>query len=180
MTTTSARTYGERHAVVRLPELAGADREEIRGGVPDPFEIEGLVMAWQSKQEHFGIRREGRLVAHAGLVTVPVAVAGRRTEAVGLGGVIVAPGLRGRGLARAVVTAAVDHARGMGPDLGLLFCWPERMPVYEALGWRELEEHVRVEQPDGPVTMPMRTMWTPLREGADWPPGPVRLLSLPF
>jgi predicted N-acetyltransferase YhbS len=180
VTTTSTETYGDRLPAVRLPGFTGADLEEICGGSDDPFEVVGLSMAWRSQEEHFGVRLDGRLVAHAGLVTVPVSFAGSRVEAVGLGGVIVAPGLRGRGLARTVVTAAMEHARGMGPEVGLLFCWPEHMPVYEALGWRELEEHVRVEQPDGLVTMPMRTMWTPLREGADWPPGPVCLLSLPM
>lgn len=166
--------------MVRLPEFTRADLDELSGNADDPFGIAELPLEWRSKDEHFGIRRDGRLVAHAGLVTVPVSVGGVRTDAVGLGGVIVAPDLRGRGLARAVVTAAVEHARGMGPRFGLLFCLPDRVPLYERLGWRVLEREVLVEQPGGPAVMPLRCMWTPLREGAHWPPGPVRLLSLPM
>ncbi|GAA2425160.1 GNAT family N-acetyltransferase [Streptomyces macrosporus] len=178
--TTDTATDGRPFPVVRLPEFTRADLDEISGGAEDPFEVSAFSLTWRPKEEHFGVRRNGRLVAHAGLVTVPLTVGGVHTEAVGLGGVIVAPELRGRGVARAVVTAAVEHARGLGPRFGLLFCLPDRVPVYERLGWRELAEDVVVEQPDGPVVVPTRRMWTPLRPGAHWPPGPVRLLSLPM
>ncbi|GAB2723539.1 hypothetical protein [Kitasatospora kifunensis] len=54
------------------------------------------------------------------------------------------------------------------------------VPLYQRLGWRTLEQDVHVEQPEGVVIMPLRTMWTPLRDGANWPAGEVRLLSLPM
>lgn len=94
--------------------------------------------------------------------------------------VIVAPDLRGHGLARLVVTAAVEHARGTGAEFGLLFCWPDRMPLYQKLGWRALDGGMQVEQPDGVISTPLRPMWTPLVDGAVWPPGRARLLSLPM
>ncbi|UQA97286.1 GNAT family N-acetyltransferase [Streptomyces halobius] len=147
----------------------------------DPFDVERTALTWRSKEEHFGVRLGDRLVAHAGLVPVPVSVDGTRMQVVGIGGVIVAPDLRGHGLARLAVTSAVEQARSMGPEFGLLFCWPDRVPVYQRLGWQTLDVDVHVEQPGESVAvMPLRSMWLPLREGAQWPPGPVRLLSLPM
>jgi len=119
-------------------------------------------------------------VAHAGLLVLPVSVGGTDTEVVGVGGVAVAPDLRGNGLARLVVTAALDHARTLGPEYGLLFCRQPLVPLYQRLGWRALEQDVHVEQHEGPVLMPLRTMWMPLHEGANWPTGAVRLLSFPM
>lgn len=164
-------------AVVRLAEYT---KTEILGDSTDPFGVADAGLTWLPKKDHFGIRQDGRLVAHAGLLPLPVSIGGVDTRVMGVGGVAVAPDLRGQGLARAVVSAAVDHARTLGPRYGLLFCRPALVPLYGRLGWRALERDVHVEQPDGPVIMPLRTMWTPLRDDADWPDGEVRLLSLPM
>ncbi|MEU2236784.1 GNAT family N-acetyltransferase [Streptomyces vietnamensis] len=165
---------------VRLTDYTKSDQIEILGDSADPFGVADAGLTWLPKKEHFGIRRNGRLVAHAGLLLLPLSIDGVGTQAVGVGGVAVAPDLRGHGLARAVVSAALDHAREMGPRYGLLFCRPPLVPLYRRLGWRTVEQDVHVEQPEGPVIMPLRTMWTPLREDASWPPGEVRLLSLPM
>ncbi|MCL6668799.1 GNAT family N-acetyltransferase [Streptomyces panaciradicis] len=168
-------------AVVRLPQYTKADQEEILGDGDDPFGVASVGLIWLPKEEHFAIRHEGRLVAHAGLLRLPVAIGGAATEVVGVGGVAVAPGMQGRGLARLVVTAALEHARTMGPEHALLFCRPPLVALYRRLGWHLLDGGVLVEQPEGRlVTMPLQTMVTPLRDDARWPPGPVRLFSLPM
>lgn len=165
----------------RLPQYTKADQEEILGRSDDPFGVASAGLAWLPKEEHFGIRHEGRLVAHAGLLRLPAAIGDAETEVVGVGGVAVAPDMQGQGLARLVVTAALEHARTMGPQHALLFCRPPLVPLYQHLGWHSLDEDVLVEQPEGRlVTMPLRTMVTPLRDDARWPSGPVRLLSLPM
>ncbi|MFE0874273.1 GNAT family N-acetyltransferase [Streptomyces smyrnaeus] len=166
--------------VVRLTEYTKTEQSEILGDSADPFGVADAGLTWLPKEEHFGIRQNGRLVAHAGLLRLPVSIGGVRTQVVGVGGVAVAPELRGQGLARSVVSAAVGHARTMGPLRGILFCRSSLVPLYQRLGWRTLEQDVHVEQPEGPVVMPLRTMWTPLRDGASWPTGEVRLLSLPM
>ncbi|MER5344772.1 GNAT family N-acetyltransferase [Streptomyces mirabilis] len=166
--------------VVRLTEYTKTDQIEIIGDSPDPFGVADAGLTWLPKEDHFGIRQQGRLVAHAGLLRLPILIGEVGTQVVGVGGVAVAPDLRGRGLARLVVSAAVDHARTMGPQHGLLFCRPPLIPLYQRLGWQTLEQDVHVEQPGGPVIMPLRTMWTPLCHGANWPAGEVRLLSLPM
>ncbi|MEU7577958.1 GNAT family N-acetyltransferase [Streptomyces sp. NPDC041068] len=168
-------------SAVRLTGYTKADQEEILGGGEDPFGVAGTGLAWLPKDEHFGIRYEERLVAHAGLLRLPVSVDGTDTEVVGVGGVAVAPDVRGRGLARQVVAAALDHARTLGPGHALLFCRPPLVALYERLGWQPVDAGVDVEQPgDRVVAMPLRTMVTALHDGARWPSGPVRLRSLPM
>ncbi|MCX4758448.1 GNAT family N-acetyltransferase [Kitasatospora purpeofusca] len=155
---------------------------EILGDGPDPFQVAEHGMVWRPKDLHFGIRSEpdGRLVAHAGLVVLPVSIDGSPTELVGLGGVAVAADLRGHGLARTVVDGALAHARTLGPRLAVLFCRPDKAELYARLGWQPLAGPVEVEQPTGPAVMPLRTMWFPLHDGARWPEGALRLHSLPM
>ncbi|MFE7317562.1 GNAT family N-acetyltransferase [Streptomyces sp. NPDC057555] len=164
----------------RLDAYTRDDLTGILGDGPDPFGVNDAGLTWLPKEEHFGIRLDGRLVAHAGLLRTPVLLGGTETSVIGVGGVAVAADVRGRGLARRVVAAALDHARTMGPHHGLLFCRPPLVALYARLGWREVRDEVRVEQSTGPVVMPLCTMWTPLRDDASWPPGAVRLLSLPM
>ncbi|MFD8815065.1 GNAT family N-acetyltransferase [Streptomyces sp. NPDC059627] len=168
-------------SVVRLSQYTKADQEEILGTSDDPFGVASAGLTWLPKEEHFGIRHQDRLVAHAGLLRLPVAIGDAETEVVGVGGVAVAPGMQGKGLARLVVSAALEHARTMGPQHALLFCRPPLVPLYQRLGWHPLDADVLVEQPeDRLVTMPLQTMVTPLLDGARWPSGPVRLFSLPM
>ncbi|WP_042450941.1 GNAT family N-acetyltransferase [Streptacidiphilus jiangxiensis] len=167
--------------VVRLAAYSKTDQAEILGSGDDPFGIAFTGLTWLPKDEHFAVRHEGRLVAHAGLLRLPVAIGEARTEVIGVGGVAVAPDMQGRGLARLVVTAALEHARTMGPRHALLFCRPPLVPLYARLGWHPLDGDVLVGQPEGRLaTMPLRTMVTPLHNGDHWPAGPVRLLSLPM
>ncbi|MER5527504.1 GNAT family N-acetyltransferase [Streptomyces sp. NPDC002677] len=168
-------------AVVRLARYTKTDQDEILGHGDDPFGVAAAGLTWLPKKEHFGIRLGDRLVAHAGLLRLPVAIGDVETEVVGVGGVAVAPDMRGQGLARRVVTAALDHARTMGPQHALLFCRPPLVPLYQRLGWHLLDKEVLVEQPEARlVAMPLRTMVTPLRDHAHWPSEPVRLFSLPM
>ncbi|MFH8576689.1 GNAT family N-acetyltransferase [Streptomyces zaomyceticus] len=166
---------------VRLPRYTKAEQDELLGDADDPFGVAETGLTWLPKEEHFGIRDGDRLVAHAGLLRLPVAIGDAETEVVGIGGVAVAPDMQGRGLARIVVAAALDHARALGPEHALLFCRPPLVALYQRLGWHPIDQDVRVEQPGARVVlMPLRTMVTPLRDDAHWPPEPVRLLSLPM
>ncbi|MGC0421174.1 GNAT family N-acetyltransferase [Embleya sp. AB8] len=183
---TNPSPAGSAFPTARLATYTRTEQREILGDSADPYGVADTGLTWLPKKEHFGIRHEGRLVAHTGLLRLPISIGGVETEVVGVGGVAVAPDLRGHGLARAIVAAALDHARTMGPQHAILFCRPPLVPLYRRLGWErvdrdgEVEVEVVVDQPDGPVPMPLHTMWTPLRDGAAWPTGPVRLLSLPM
>lgn len=177
----SARTVTQMSvSVVRLERYTRADRDEITGGDPDPAGVAPMGLAWRAIEVDFGVEDEGRLVGHAGMVPVSLSVGGVTLRMAGLGGVVVAPGLRRKGLARRVVTAVMDHARGLGLEFGILFCRPHVVPFYERLGWRVVRDEVLIEQPDGLLRMPLETMWTPLTDGAELPRGRVRFLSLPM
>lgn len=169
-------------APVRLAQYDRADQIRILGDVPDPFGVADTGLKWLPKQEHFGlVQPDGRLVAHAGLLRLPLSIGRLDTEVVGVGGVAVAPDVRGQGLAGRVVGAALEHARTMGPERAVLFCRPPLVPLYEKLGWRSFGREVHVEQPEGPVLMPLHTMWHLLHgEDTAWPEGAVRLRSYPM
>ncbi|MER6304649.1 GNAT family N-acetyltransferase [Streptomyces sp. NPDC001657] len=166
---------------IRLDRYTRAEQNEILGDLDDPFSVAETGLTWRGKDEHFGIRHGARLVAHAGLVRLPLTIDDRRTEVVGVGGVAVAADVRGCGLARRVVAAALEHARTMGPRHALLFCRPPLEALYRRLGWHRLDGDVLVEQPESRlVVMPLRTMVISLQGDVPWPSGRVRLLSLPM
>jgi len=77
-------------SVTRPARYPSADRDQITGGIADPFEVAATGLEWRDKDVHFGIRRQGRLGAHAGFVHVPLSVGAVSLRAVGVGGVVVA------------------------------------------------------------------------------------------
>ncbi|MGW3075937.1 MULTISPECIES: GNAT family N-acetyltransferase [unclassified Kitasatospora] len=168
--------------VERLAQYGRVEQEEVLGPGKDPYGVAYTGLTFRPKEIHFGIRAaDGRLVAHAGLVPLPLTAGGTDLTVMGVGGVCVAPDRRRGGLAQAVVGAALDHARTLGHRYALLFCRPPLAAFYRGLGFREVVRGVTVEQPEGRLAeMPLRTMWAPLVAGAGWPEGPVRLRSLPM
>ena len=163
-----------------MPGYGSRERAEILDGEQDAAGVDGLGLVWRDKIGHVVLRRDGRLVAHAGWLPIELSVGGRTAAAVGLGGVLIHRSFRGQGLGATVVEAAMDRMRQLGRPIGLLFCTDARVRFYERLGWRALRSEVTVDQPEGPVTMPMRTCWIPL--SAEAPPfsGPLALAGLPF
>ena len=170
--------------VIRFADLTEDLRAQLEGDESDPFGAAALPfrLSWRGKDQHVGLRNAaGRLVASAGIVVAEV-VGGDQAaiEVVGIGGVIVNAASRGQGLGKRVIEEVVELARNAGPDIAMLFCHPDRADLYRRHGFTEVPGPVVVEGPDGPVTMPMVTMWRPLREGAALPAGPVRVSGLPF
>lgn len=171
----------ERMELVELARITERQLAELEGDEADPWDAGSSVLRWRPKDWHAVVRDDqGRLVAAAGLVVVEVEVSGERLPVVGLGGVIVNRHHRRRGHAAAVVTAAIAHAEGLGPQFMLLFCHRDRMGLYRKFRFVEVEASVTVEQANGRVHMAMRTMWRALRPGALWPGGSVAVRSLPF
>jgi predicted N-acetyltransferase YhbS len=114
-------------------------------------------------------------------VPIEVRVAGVTIEGVGLGGVLVHRDHRGSGVGGPLVSGAMDRMREEGRPLGLLFCRPERLRFYRALGWEEVEHPVTADQVDRPaVVMPLRTCWTALGPGASAPSADLHIDGLPF
>lgn len=161
--------------------LAAEDWDAIVAGEEDPFGAEGLDLQWRRKERFFVLRgEEGRPVAATGLVVVDVEAGGEAFTVVGVGGVIVSKAQRGRGLMRRVLDAALEAAPSLGPERAMLFCSPDNVTRYARFGFHEIESPVVAQQPGGPVEMPPAAMWRPLRPGATWPAGPVKLPGPPF
>jgi GNAT superfamily N-acetyltransferase len=161
--------------------LAAEEWDAIVAGEEDPFGAEGLNLTWRPKERFFVSRgADGRPAAATGLVVVDVEAGGAAFPVVGVGAVIVTKSERGRGLMRRVLGAALEAAPSLGPDHAMLFCSPGNVARYARFGFREIESPVVVQQPAGTAEMPPTAMWRPLRPGATWPAGPVRLPGLPF
>jgi predicted N-acetyltransferase YhbS len=171
--------------MIELAELEGdhsaAERAQLHDGEENAFQSIHLGLYWEDHERRIVLLDDGRMIACAGLVVVDVTVADATFAVVGIGGVIVTHTRRGQGLARQVLTGALARAAQLGPAHALLFCLPDRAGLYAKLGFEHVRAPVDVAQLDGRRrTMPLDTMWRPLRDGATWPPGPVTLPGLPF
>lgn len=168
--------------LVELGPLTDEQRAELEGDEQDPWDAARVPpLEWRAKEQHVVLRdKQGRLIASAGLVVAEVEAGEVRLPVVGLGGVIVNAGYRGRGLSLRVIRAALEKADALGPDFALLFCHEDRVELYRRFGFEELRSGVLVDGPGGQVELPMRAMWRALRTGASWPEGRVVLLGRPF
>jgi GNAT superfamily N-acetyltransferase len=165
--------------------LDAVDSEQwraLQGDELHPWGGEAEALEWAGKQHHVGVRGEqGELLALAGALVADVKVgAGEPFPVAGIGGVIVRPEMRGRGLAKLVIDAILDVARRLGPERAMLFCRTPLITLYERFGFRAIDAPVTADQPGGRIEMPLRAMWAPLRDGAGWPDGAVEVLGEPF
>ncbi len=167
--------------LVELRALTSDQRRDLYGDELDPFEMAAAGLRWRDKDDFVALRDpHGHVVAVAGLVRAELEAVSGPLAVVGLGHVMVARPHRGRGHSRTIVEAAMRRAETFGPDFAMLFCRPDRVGLYERLRFVEVGAPVTVDQPDGAIEMPIRAMWRALRDGADWPAGPLRLRGLPF
>ncbi|MDV9171466.1 GNAT family N-acetyltransferase [Streptomyces sp. W16] len=155
------------------------DKAALRAGLPDPFGVNGPGLVWADKQHTLTAVSEGRPVASAGWLLRDMAFDGLPRRAAGLGSVLVHPAHRGRGIARTVISVAVEHARAAGAETMILLCRPDSVPLYTQLGWSRLSVPVTVQQPDGERTSPLTTMIYDLA-GLPHPTISVDLRGLPF
>ncbi|HWX74862.1 MAG TPA: GNAT family N-acetyltransferase [Solirubrobacteraceae bacterium] len=158
-------------------ELIGEEREAWGGG---PAE----ALTWSEKQRYVGVRsREGALLALAGSVQAEVEVErGGSFQVLGICAVFVTASARGRGLVARLLERllAPAGAPAPAPAIAMLFCRAGLVGMYEKLGFAEIDAPVWADQPGGAVEMPLSAMWRPLRAGARWPAGRVRVRGLPF
>jgi predicted N-acetyltransferase YhbS len=166
--------------VTDLPNYGPAEREQILDGERDASGVDPLGLVWRDKTGHVGVVADGQLIAHAGWLPVELRIDERPLRAVGLGAVLVNRAWRRRGVGTAVVQAAHERMRQMGRPVGLLFCRQRLVSFYGALGWHTVADDVIVDQPEGPVTMPLRTCWLPLQDDAHLPGGLLLVEGFPF
>ncbi|MET9089102.1 GNAT family N-acetyltransferase [Streptomyces sp. NPDC004237] len=156
-----------------------ADKAALHYGLSDPFAVNGLGLVWADKQHTLTAFSEGRPVASAGWLLRDMSFDGLPRRVSGLGDVLVHPAYRGRGIARTVISVAVEHARAAGAETMILLCRPELVPLCTQLGWSRLTVPVAVQQPEGARTLPLTTMIYDL-SGLPHPTISVDLRGLPF
>jgi RimJ/RimL family protein N-acetyltransferase len=166
--------------LVHAPGPGSADdRAALREGLSDPFGVNGLGLVWADKQHTLTAVCEGRPVASAGWLLRDMAFDGLPRRTAGLGGVLMHPAHRGQGIARTVISVAVEHARAAGAETMILLCRPDLVPLYTQLGWSRLSVPVTFRQPDGARTSPLTTMIYDLTD-LTRPTISVDLRGLPF
>jgi predicted GNAT family N-acyltransferase len=168
--------------LVELDEITSRQWSELVAGEREPWGGIAEELAWGDKDRFVGLRDAGgELVAIAGAVTAEVEVEDAGDfQVVGIGGVLVRPRERGRGLVWQLLEPLLEIAADMGPERAMLFCRAQLMALYGRLAFAEIPAAVWVEQPDGRIEIPLRAMWRPLREGVRWPDGRVEVRGLPF
>ncbi|MFJ2261816.1 GNAT family N-acetyltransferase [Streptomyces sp. NPDC087844] len=155
------------------------DRAALHEGLPDPFGVNGHGLVWADKQHTLTAVSDGRPVAAAGWLLRDMVFDGSPRRAAGLGGVLVHPAHRGKGIARTVISVAVEHARAAGAETVTLLCRPDLVPFCTELGWSRLSVPVTVEQPAGARTLSLTTMVFDLA-GHPHPTKSADLRGLPF
>ena len=123
---------------------------------------------------------DGRMVAVIGAAIAQVTVNDHAPfEVVGVGSLLVRKDVRANGVARELMAHLRKITAEMGPDRAMLFCEPHLLPVYSRRDYTQLTDAVWVDQPAGPMIMPLHAMWRPIRP-TNWPAGTIRIHGLPF
>lgn len=142
--------------------LAEDDRRVLYGWSANPFGEPAFPVTWRPMDEHFIADVQGRPVSHVGLLHHTIRAGERPVVIAGVGGVITVPEAQKRGHAGALLEHATRFAFDTWRvDAGLLFCFDRMVPFYTRFGWHALRYPTIVDQPSGPIEMPMRTMVYP-------------------
>lgn len=161
-------------------DLEAAIRKTLVTCFPKDTSFFSHSRAWHGSAPAYSavILNGPQVIAHLGVVQRLVTIGGTPANVAGIQNVAVLPDHRGRGLCRAMLTAAMDEARRRQLDYGILFCVANSVPLYARCGWRRLFDTpvVRVDT-DGqekPLVEGNLPMWLPLGK-QDFPSGEIHL-----
>jgi predicted N-acetyltransferase YhbS len=166
--------------VMEIPTFSLEEAAALAGGETDPYGTDQLAITWQPKDRHVVVIEKGRTIGHAGFLPIEVEVGGTRVPGVGLGGVMVHPSVRGRGVGGSLVRETTARMGSTGRPFAMLFCRDVRLAFYERMGWERVDGDVIIDQESGPMVMPLLTCWYRFTPGQDLPAAGLRLLGLPF
>jgi GNAT superfamily N-acetyltransferase len=163
-----------------VEELTEEDRSRLFGWGENIFGIEDNKYRWRPKDLHVILYVEEEAASHVGLIDHIVDVGGRGVRVGGVGAVVTAGHLHGRGYAQKTLRYAEKlMCEDLKVEFGMLFCLDRLKPFYEGQGWQLLHEPVEFDQPSGKMVSPMNVMVLPCGERT-WPTGTVDLCSLPW
>jgi hypothetical protein len=155
-------------------------KRDLAGGEEDPSHTHGYNLSWRPTETHVFVSAEGKKMCHVGLVRQTIQISGASLDIAGIGGVLVRSGERGHGYGRAAMDAAAAiAAREWNVGFMLLFCREALRSWYDALGWRKVLAATWAEQPNGPIVLPLESMWKSLN-ATQLPTGDVHLHSKPW
>src|SRR5688572_15422830 len=161
-------------------DLTEEERRRLFGWGENIFGIEDHKYTWRPKDLHFILDVDGVPASHVGLIDHHVNVAGQPIRVGGIGAVVTAGEMHGRGYAQKMLRHTENFmCQELGVDFGLLFCLDRLMPFYARQGWQLLADPVEFDQPSGKMVSPMNVMVLPCK-AQTWPPGAVDLRSLPW
>lgn len=164
----------------QVDSLTDEEKQQLFGWGKNIFGVEAFNLKWRSKDLHFLFYSGGELISHVGILNHVVTINGEFVTVGGVGGVVTIPKAQKKGFARQLMqhTAKfLEHEWKVAA--GLLFCLPETVAYYKALGWQEVEGPVLIEQPNGKNLSPLQVMVLPLREEKCLN-GRIELRSLPW
>jgi predicted GNAT family N-acyltransferase len=166
---------------VEFEAMEMADWVGMVRGDPTPFGARTAGVEVREMDRFVGARDDdGHLIAVAGAAVAQVTVAGHDPfDVVGVGWLLVKKDARAHGLGSELMARIRRISNQMGPDRAMLFCDTHLLEMYTHRGYTELTDEVWVDQPAGPIIMPVHAMWRPIRP-TDWPPGTIRVHGLPF
>ena len=144
------------------------------------FGVEAHKLRWRPKDLHFLLYDGDNPLSHIGILKHVISVNGQPATVAWVGGVVTVPEAQGKGHARRLMQHAAEFSeREWNVDAGLLFCRPELMDYYEALGWQEFDGAVLIEQAEGNIESPLCVLTLPLSE-RNWTAGNIELRSFPW
>ncbi len=164
----------------RAKRLSRADHARLFDWERDVYGVKSLGLRFSPPRWHFLVCADGELVSHCGVLKRRITVGDREIEVAGFGGLVTVPDARGKGLGRAAFAEARRFAEAtLRCPFTLLLCRLELLPFFHALGSREVEAPIRIEQPAGPMEWPLAAAYSCLTS-SEWPPGTIDVNGLPW
>jgi GNAT superfamily N-acetyltransferase len=163
-----------------VENLSEAVKRNVLEWHKTPSGVAQYGLSWRAKQQHILCYADGQLVAKAGVLKHCFVMSDQTLWVGGVGSVITMPGARRRGHATATLEYAAAYLRdNLGVSYGLLFCAATLVPFYERIGWRLVPTPIIIDQPNGPMSCPLPSMYLQF-DPLPWPGGIVTLESEPW
>ena len=161
-------------------ELTDEERQRLFGWGENIFGIDDHKYQWRPKDLHFILDVDGKPASHVGVLEQVIKVEGQPVKVGGIGAVVTAGELHGRGYAQKTLRYAEAYMREeLKVEFGLLFCLDRLKPFYERQGWQLLHDPVEFDQSSGKMISPMNVMVLPCGDRL-WPAGAIDLCSFPW